>query len=129
MMLSKLLVRGAHCIAQFTSDLASFLALFKWKLCVLKAPLGVLPVSDEAAVGTAGVVWLLTPEAVCTLFVEGLSELAVHVDLRKGLTLGLFVMKETALIRMLLGSVFGLSLRFLLPEGLLPLSLSSSWCT
>ena len=33
---------------------------------MLKAPLGVLPVSDEAVVGTSGVVWLLVPEAVCT---------------------------------------------------------------
>ena len=55
---------------------------------MLKAPLGVLPVSDEAAVGTAGVVWLLIPEAVGVRFVEGLGELAVRVDLRKGLTLG-----------------------------------------
>ena len=93
---------------------------------MLKAPLGVLPVSDEAAVGTAGVVWLLIPEAVGTRFVEGLSELAVRVDLRKGLTLGLFVTKETALICVLLLSLFGLSLHFLLAEGLLPLSLSSS---
>ena len=29
MMLSKLLVRGTHCIAQFTSDLAGFLAFFQ----------------------------------------------------------------------------------------------------
>ena len=106
-----------------------FLLFFKWKLCVLKAPLGVLPVSDEAAVSTAGVVWLLVPEAVGARFVEGLGELAVHVDLRKGLTLGLFVTKETALIRVLLGSLFGLSLRFLLADGLLPLSFSSSRCT
>ena len=90
---------------------------------MLKVPLEVLPVSDEAAVGTVGDVWLLIPEVVGTRFVEGLGELAVCVDLRKGLTLGLFVMKETALMCVLLGSFFGLKLRFLLAEGLLPLSL------
>ena len=96
---------------------------------MLKVPLEVVPVSDEVAVGTAGDVWLLIPEAVGTRFIEGLSKLAVRVDLRRGLTLGFFVTKETALMRVLLGSLFGLSLHFLLAKGLLPLSLSSSWCT
>ena len=77
MMLSKLLVRGTHCITQFTSDLAGFLALFKWKLCVVKVPFEVFPASDEAAVDTGGDVRLLIPEVVGTWFVEGLAEFAV----------------------------------------------------
>ena len=93
---------------------------------MLKVPLEVLPVSDEEAVGTVGDVWLLIPEAVSTRFVEGLCEPAVRADLCKGLTLGLFVTKDTALMCVLLGSFLGLNLRFLLAEGLLPLSLSSS---
>ena len=85
--------------------------------------------SDEAVVDTGGDVVLPVPEVVGTWFVEGLCEFAVRVDLRKGQTLGLFVLKESALIRELLGSLFGLEFRFLLGEGLLPLSLCSSWCT
>ena len=81
--------------------------------------------SDEVAVDTGSDVVLPVPEVVGTWFVEGLCEFAVRVDLRKGQTLGLFVLKESPLMRELLGSLFG----FLLGEGLLPLSLCSSWCT
>ena len=85
--------------------------------------------SDEAAVNTGGDVVLPVPEVVGTWFVEGLCEFPVRVDLRKGQTLGLFVLKESALMRELLGSLFGLEFHFLLGKGLLPLSLCSSWCT
>ena len=96
---------------------------------MVKVPFEIFPASDEAAVDTGGDVMLLIPEVVGTWFVEGLCEFAVRVDLRKGQTLGLFVLKESALMCKLLGSIFGLEFRFLLAAGLLPLSLCSSWCT
>ena len=96
---------------------------------MVKVPFEVFPASDEAAVDTGGDVRLIIPEVVGTWFVEGLGEFPVRVDLRKGQILGLFVLKETALMRVLLGSFFGLKLCFLLAEGLLPLLLCSSWCT
>ena len=96
---------------------------------MVKVPFEIFPASDEAAVDTGGDVMLLIPEVVGTWFVEGLCEFAVRVDLRKGQTLGLFVLKESALMHELLSSLFGLEFRFLLGEGLLPLSICLSWCT
>ena len=96
---------------------------------MVKVPFEVFPASDEAAVSTGGNVMLPVPEIAGTWFVEGLCEFAVRVDLRKSQTLGLSVLKESALKRELLGSLFGLEFRFLLDEGLPPLSLCSSWCT
>ena len=96
---------------------------------MVKVPFEVFPASDEAAVNTGGDVRLIIPEVVGTWFVEGLGEFAVQVDLRKGQTLGLFVLKETALMCVLLSSFFGLKLHFLLADRLLPLSLCSSRCT
>ena len=85
-------------------------------------------VSDEVAVNT-GVV-LPVPVVVDTWFDDAtFCELASRVDLRKGRTLGFFVMKESALMRELLGSLLGLVFHFLFGEGLLSLSLCSSWCT
>ena len=85
--------------------------------------------SDEAAVNAGGDVVLPVPEVAGTWFVEGHCEFAVRVDLHRGWTLGLFVLKESALMRELLGSLFGLEVHFLLGEGPLPLSLCLSWCT
>ena len=95
----------------------------------MKVPFEVFPASDEAAVDAGGDVMLLIPEVVGTWFVGGLCEFADRVDLHKGQTLRLFVLKESALMRELLGSILGLEFRFLLEEGLFPLSLCSSWCT
>ena len=98
-------------------------------LCVVKVPFEVFPASDEVVVDTGGDVRILVPEVVGTWFVEGLCEFAVRIDLHKDRTLGLFVLKESALMHVLLSSFFGLKFHFLLAEGLLPLSLCSSWCT
>ena len=96
---------------------------------MVKVPFEVFLASDEAAADTGGDVRLLIPEVVGTWFAEGLCEFAVRLDLHKGWTLGLFVLKESALMRVLLSSFFGLKFHFLLAEGLFPLSLCSSWCT
>ena len=88
-------------------------------------PTGVL---DEVAVDTSVV--LPVPVVVDTWFGDAtFCELASRVDLRKGRMLGFFVMKESALMHELLGSLLGLVFRFLFSEGLLSLSLCSSWCT
>ena len=85
-------------------------------------------VSDVVAVDT-GVV-LPVPVSVDTLFDDAsFCELESRVDLCKGRILGFFVMKESALMRELLSSLLGLVFRFLFGEGLLSLSLCSSWCT
>ena len=96
---------------------------------MVKVPCEIFPASDEAAVDTGGDVLLLIPEVVGTWFVGGLCEFADREDLSKGRTLGPFVLKESALMCELLSSILGLEFRFLLAEGLFPLSLCSSWCT
>ena len=79
-------------------------------------------VSDEVAVNTGFV--LPVPDVVDTWFGDAcLCELASRVDLCKGRMLGFFVMKESALMHELLGSLLGLVFRFLFGEGLLSLSL------